>query len=260
MAVDVPRRWVRNTWEDKAQENPFLAVQTTEEMLDAAAEDFSERHIEQLFERGRRLYREQISALIEARAEPREDTFIVEYGCGVGRILRALIDAGYRCAGVDISPTMVRHCLQLAPEVEGAYVLDPSGGSALADGVASLVFSFAVVQHISKLSAYKRAVLEMCRVLRPGGTLAIHLNCEDFTETPPTRTENFEDHSLHFREGEPEPYYRHDQQQWSGVYIGYPLLEQWLTEQGVTVGRWYYHNPQKHRGIWVIGSKSGATA
>ena len=256
MAADVPRRWVRNTWEDKARENPFFAVQTTDEMLDAPAEDFSEHHIEQLFERGRRLYREQISTFLAARPEPREETFIVEYGCGVGRILRAIVDAGYRCAGIDISPTMVRHCLQLVPEVDGAYVIDEAGRSALADGVASLVFSFAVVQHISKLSNYERAVVEMCRVLRPGGTLAVHLNCEDFTETPPTRTENFEDYSLHFRDGESEPYQRHDQQQWSGVYIGYARLVELLAGHGVTVERWYYHNPNKLRALWVVARKA----
>ncbi len=257
MAVDVPRRWVRNTWEDKARENPLFAVQSTEEMLDAPATDFSDEHLRRLFDRGRLLLREQIQPLLDARPEPKTEILAVEYGCGVGRILRALIDCGYRCAGIDISPTMVEHCLRLAPEVEGAYVLDDAGRSGLPDGVASLVFSFAVVQHIATLSAYERALAEMCRILKPGGTLAIHLNCEDFTEARPTRTENFEDHSLHFREGEDTPYLRHDQQQWSGVYIGYDRLQRRLADHGVAIERRYFHNPAKLRGMWVIGSKEG---
>ena len=256
MVVDVPRRWVRNSWEDKARENPLFAVQSTEEMLDAPATDFSDEHLRRLFERGRLLLREQIAPLLEARPEPKSEAFVVEYGCGVGRILRALVGAGYRCAGIDISPTMVEHCRRLVPEAE-AHVLDEAGRSGLPDGVASLVFSFAVVQHIAALSAYERALDEMCRVLAPGGTLAIHLNCEDFTETPPTRTENFEDHSLHYRQGEQAPYLRHDQQQWSGVYIGFERLRQRLADHGVTIERRYFHNPAKLRGVWVIGSRQG---
>ncbi len=255
MVVDVPRRWVRNSWEDKARENPLFAVQSTEEMLDAAADDFSPEHLQRLFERGRLLFREQVGPLLEARPEPKPDILVVEYGCGVGRILRAILDAGYRCAGIDISPTMVEHCRRLAPETEGAFVLDEHGRSGLPDNCASLVFTFAVVQHIATLSGYERALAEMCRVLRPGGTLAVHLNCEDFTETPPTRTENFEDHSLHYRAGGQTPYMRHDQQQWSGVYIGFDRLEQRLAEHGVAVERRYFHNPAKLRGVWVIGSK-----
>ncbi len=256
MVVDVPRRWVRNSWEDKARENPLFAVQSTEEMLDAPATDFSDEHLRRLFERGRLLLREQIGPLLEARPEPKSEAFVVEYGCGVGRILRALVGAGYRCAGIDISPTMVEHCRRLVPEAE-AHVLDEAGRSGLPDGVASLVFSFAVVQHIAALSAYERALDEMCRVLAPGGTLAIHLNCEDFTETPPTRTENFEDHSLHYRQGEQAPYLRHEQQQWSGVYIGFDRLQQRLADHGVTIERRYFHNPAKLRGVWVIGSRQG---
>ena len=256
MVVDVPRRWVRNSWEDKARENPLFAVQSTEEMLDAPATDFSDEHLRRLFERGRLLLREQIAPLLEARPEPKSEAFVVEYGCGVGRILRALVGAGYRCAGIDISPTMVEHCRRLVPEAE-AHVLDEAGRSGLPDGVASLVFSFAVVQHIAALSAYERALDEMCRVLAPGGTLAIHLNCEDFTETPPTRTENFEDHSLHYRQDEQAPYLRHDQQQWSGVYIGFERLRQRLADHGVTIERRYFHNPAKLRGVWVIGSRQG---
>ena len=179
----------------------------------------------------------------------------VEYGCGVGRILRAIVDAGYRCAGVDISPTMVGHCRDLVPEVDGAYALDENGRSALPDAVASLVFTFAVVQHISSLSAYTRAIDEMCRLLRPGGTLALHFNCEDLATDPPSRTENFETYSLHYAPGAEEPYLRHDQQEWSGVYMGFELMKHLLAERGVSVGRWYYHNPLKLRGVWLIGTK-----
>ena len=247
---------MRNSWEEKAQQNPLFAVQTTEDMQDALAQDFPPDQVERLFDRGRRLYAERIGPLLATLPGPREEALVVEYGCGVGRILRAIVDAGYRCAGIDISPTMLAHCRDLVPEVEGTYALDDAGRSAMSDGQASMVFTYAVVQHISTLTAYVWALDEMCRVLKPGGLLAIHLNCEDFATDPPSRTENHEIYSLHYRDGEAEAYLRHGQDQWSGVYIGFDLLTRLLAERGVAIERRFHHNPQKLRGLWVVGRKS----
>ena len=249
---------MRNSWEEKAQQNPLFAVQTTEDMQDAAPQGFPQDQVERLFERGRRLYAERIGPLLETLQGPRDDALIVEYGCGVGRILRAVVDAGYRCAGIDISPTMLVHCRDLVPEVEGVYALDEEGRCAFPSGEAALVFTYAVVQHISTLTAYVMALDEMCRILRPGGVLAIHLNCEDFATDPPTRTENHEAYSLHYQPGEAEPYLRHAQDQWTGVYIGFDLLTRLLAERGVEVERRFHHNPQKLRGLWVVGRKAPA--
>ncbi len=255
MAAEIPPAWLKNSWEEKARQNPLFAVQTTDDMAGAPAQGFTPAQIEQLFDRGRRLYRERLTPLLAGLAEPRDQALIVEYGCGVGRILRSLVDAGYRCAGIDISPTMLDHCRRLVPEVEGVWCLDEAGRSALEDETASVVFSYAVLQHISTFTAYTRAIDEICRVLKPGGLMAIHLNCEDFCEDPPTRTVNYEARSVHYRNGEDEPYLSHKQQQWSGVYIGYDALTDRLSGNGVTVERWFFHNPLKLRGIWVVGRK-----
>ena len=96
-------------------------------------------------------------------------------------------------------------------------------------------------------------------MLAPGGTALLQVNCEDFKAGPDCgyRTDNFEDHSLHFRPTKAGPYKRHDQDHWSGVYIGYELLKRLLAERGVAVGGWRYHNPEKPRAIWVTGRKAG---
>ncbi len=197
------------------------------------------------------LFRKHIAPLLEGL----EDPLVLEYGCGAGRILRALADAGYRCAGVDISPTMIEHCRRLAPEAESRALDDP-----LPDGLADVVFSHAILQHNPTLSAYAAAVNEMCRLLRPGGVFAAHVACEDFADGDferPGRTENFEDHSLHYRHGESEPYRRHAQTTWSGVYIGRDFLTKALEAQGIGIERWRAHNPQKPRSVWAIGRKRG---
>ncbi len=254
--MQLPKRWNRTSWEDKARQNPLLAVQTTEDMLDAPASGFTPEQIESLLARGRRLFAERIAPLLaESGASPAE-ALVVEYGCGVGRILKAIAGASWRCAGIDISETMIAHARVLAPEAEALHVLDGAGRSGMPDGAAAVVFSYAVVQHIRTLSACVAALDEMCRVLQPGGLLAVHLNCEDFTSVPPGRTENQEDRSLHFHAGEDTPYWEHVQDDWSGVYIGRDTLTALLAARGVAVDRWFSHNPEKPRGVWVVGRKA----
>ena len=258
MRVRRPGHWLAIDWEAKAKENPLLAIMTTAEMADAAPEDFTPEKLEEFFGRGRKLYRDHLAPLLETVPA---GCSVVEYGCGAGRILRPVADAGYRAIGIDISPTMLGHCARLVPEVEDLHMLDEEGCCTLPDGTASLVYSYSVLQHIGSLAAYAGALDEICRVLAPGGRLAIQVNCEDFKSGDPEvrwRTENHESFSLHYRPTKEGPYKRHEQDHWSGVYIGFDLLREWLSERGVAIERWYYHNPAKPRAIWVIGRKREA--
>ncbi len=254
-----PKRWKGISWEEMARENPLFAVMTRESMADASADDFAPEHRDELFRKGRKLYRKHLRRVLARSPDPRETALVVEYGCGVGRILSAVAEDGWRCAGIDISQTMLDHCRELAPRTEALYILDADNRCAMPDAQASVVYSFAVVQHIASLSTYLTAFDEMCRILKPSGILAVQLNCKDFEGGDldnPGRTENFESHSLHFRPGEAEPYLEHPQNQWSGVYIGSRLLTEALAERGVIVERWYHHNPAKLMAVWLVARKA----
>ena len=242
----VPKHWKTTTWEEKAQENPLFAIQTSDEMQSAPADGFPPEMIDSLFARGRRLFRENLLPLLSGGEQ------LFEYGCGAGRILNAAIEAGYRATGVDISPTMIEHCRRLVP---GAAVYDlEEGRQAIADGSADVAYSFAVLQHIGTLSSYVEALGEIARVLRPGGVMSIHLNCLD-AETD-GRTENYEHHSLHFRPGEDEPFQEHRQCNVSGVRIGRELLVWTLAKGGVSVQSWRPHSSAKPQAVWVTGVKN----
>ena len=259
--ADLPKHWKGVSWEHMARENPLFAVMSTREMADAPPEGFAPELLESFFAKGEKLFRKHIAATVSHAPDPPDEALVVEYGCGMGRILKAAARAGYRTAGIDISPTMLEHCRRLVPEAEALYALDETGRSAMPDGTASAVVSYAVVQHIASLNDYLAAVDEMCRVLKPGGVLAIQVNCKDFEDgdlTRPGSTRNFEDHSLHYRPGEQSPYHRHDQHQWSGVYIGHELLSRRLKARGVKAAGWRYHNPQKPLAVWITGRKRPA--
>ncbi len=251
-----PDHWLGTDWEAKAKENPLLAIMTTPEMAEAPPEGFSPELIEDFFRRGRKLYEGHIRPLAEGLAA---GSRLVEYGCGAGRILKFVAEAGFEPVGIDISPTMLERCRELVPEVRSLHLLDEAGRCDLADATAALVFSYSVLQHISLLSAYETALSEMCRLVRPGGGLALQLNCYDYRAGDPAtpwRTENFETHSLHYRPGEKRVYKRHDQDHWSGVYIGYDRLGELLAAHGVTIERWYFHNPAKPWAIWIVARRT----
>ena len=257
-----PSHWKQAPWEQMAQENPLFAVMTTEEMAAAPSTDFTDEQVKILFEKGRRLFRRHIAGALDHAPGGKDQGLVVEYGCGVGRMLNAALESGFRrAAGIDISPTMLAHCRRLVPKVEALYPLDEAGRCGLPDACASAVFSYAVVQHISLLSRYLTAFDEMCRILQPGGQLIVQLNCTDFQDggfDHPGRTENHETHSLHVRPGEEEPYLRHEQDQWSGVYIGSEILVRHLRGRSMKIVNWRGHNAGKSLSVWLYAAKRGA--
>ncbi len=258
MAGKIPEHWGKVTWEEKARENPLLAVMTTKEMEEAAPSDFDPERLDIFFKKGRSLFDQHLRPLLSRLKEPANETFVVEYGCGVGRVLKAVVEAGYRCAGIDISATMIEHCRRQVSNVDALYVLDAESRCTAPSASASLVYSYAVVQHIALLSNYLTAFDEMCRILKPGGILGVQLNCKDFETGPfasPGRTENFETYSLHAFTPDGPAMKRHDQDQWSGVYIGHERLTAFLAERGVFLERWTSHNPKKPRAVWAIARK-----
>lgn len=100
---------------------------------------------------------------------------VLEAGCGYGWISTALIGAArIRWTGIDISKSMIEHCLK----VNGSGV---SGSGTVADGqhlpfrsqVFDAVLCSGVLMHVDDEFAMLR---ELTRVLRPGGRLVVSGN------------------------------------------------------------------------------------
>ena len=253
----VPTYWETNSWEEKAQENPLYASMAARFLRSADPEQFSADQLKSVFQTGEQLFRQHIHPHLRRLEKP--NGLVVEYGCGIGRVLRATAQAGYKCAGIDISATMLRHCRRLVPEAESLRGLDEKNRCELPDEYAVCIYSVAVLQHIATLSAYKTAVQEMCRLLKSKGVLAVQVNCEDFRYGDmdnPGRTKNFETTSEHFNLGGRHPYLTRQSTSWEGVYIGIDLLRSLLKSGGVKITDIYHHDlAREPRSIWVIGRK-----
>ena len=110
----------------------------------------------------------QLIPLVVA-AIPREEPCL-EVGIGTGRIALPLVDAGVEVAGVDISSEMLRKLI--------AKRRGPWPQVVVADATRlpfrEATFGSAIASHVLHLiPAWKAAVEEIRRVVRPGGTLLV---------------------------------------------------------------------------------------
>lgn len=100
----------------------------------------------------------------------------LDFGCGVGRLTRAMAAYFPECWGVDISPTMIRLAAELNHDIaQCRFVLNERCDlRQLQDGRFSFVYTSIVLQHIAPRYATKY-LEELVRVLKPGGVLVFQL-------------------------------------------------------------------------------------
>jgi SAM-dependent methyltransferase len=93
------------------------------------------------------------------------NSFVLDVGCGPGRVLGFLAQRGIRCVGIDRSLVSVGLAIQRygRPGVVGDNLRLP-----IQSGIADVVISDGVIHHTDDPQA---ALAENCRVLKPGGQM-----------------------------------------------------------------------------------------
>lgn len=103
---------------------------------------------------------------------------VLDLGCGVGRLSRALRARGARVIGLDVSAQMLARARGvLGDEVELVHG-DGTSLAPLADGSCDGVVSLVVFQHIPDPAVTLGYVAEIGRVLRPGGWAAFQVSTD----------------------------------------------------------------------------------
>lgn len=100
----------------------------------------------------------------------------LDFGCGVGRITRALATHFEEVVGVDVAPSMIERARALNTECAGcSFVLNRAPHlRAFRTGTFDVVYSRLVLQHIHP-SVVRKYIPELIRVVAPGGVLMFQL-------------------------------------------------------------------------------------
>ena len=147
-------------WDERARENALYFVDNEIGYDDPDTDAFWRRG-EQVVER----------MLGMAGLTVGDDATLLDIGCGVGRLTRALADRAGRVYGLDVSREMLELARQHNPGLDNVEWLhgDGAGLGVVGDSSVDGCFSHVVFQHIPDPEITLAYVREMGRVLRPGG-------------------------------------------------------------------------------------------
>ncbi|MFI4969421.1 MAG: class I SAM-dependent methyltransferase, partial [Lysobacterales bacterium] len=154
---------LRRVWQTLGRDDPLWAV------LSHARKRGRRWDVAEFFATGRREVDAQLAALA-ADGFPLRHELTLDFGCGAGRLSRALATHFERVIGVDVSASMVEAARELNADVANAEFMENAaprlGG--IADASVDCVFSHITLQHIpGELSI--GYVEEFFRMLAPGG-------------------------------------------------------------------------------------------
>jgi SAM-dependent methyltransferase len=162
-------RSIRRNWEELARQNALGAILTG----DGGA--LQEWQLHEFFTTGRAdaaAYFRRLNEL--APGAPRQRA--LDFGCGVGRISRALADYVPEVIGVDASSNMIRLARALNTDIPRCRFVTVRGTHLRRFRARSfdLVYSRLVLQHIPP-PVVRRYIAEMLRTVAPGGIVMFQL-------------------------------------------------------------------------------------
>lgn len=155
----------RQQWETLGTDDPYWAV------LSESAKQHGGWDKEEFFQTGVDEIRYVLAQVSTLGVEHRFG-IALDYGCGVGRLSRALSASFERVVGVDISEAMLTEARAANSNFHNIQFVR-NGGKKLpdvADDSIDFIYSNIALQH-SPRASQSSVLKEFCRVLRPGGAL-----------------------------------------------------------------------------------------
>lgn len=154
-------------WDELARTDPLWAILSKRGMRGGRWP------VEEFFRTGEE---ELEGVLAEARRldRPRRYGSALDFGCGVGRVTRAMASRFEDCVGVDISPTMVEHARRLNSDLSNCEFRLAEGLGDVPDASFDFVYAGFVLQHLPG-DAIAGTIGELLRVLHVDGLAVVQL-------------------------------------------------------------------------------------
>jgi SAM-dependent methyltransferase len=159
----------RSNWEEMSTLDPLWAILSTKEKR------FGGWDLDEFLRTGI----DEIAQIMDKAGElslPLSRKRALDFGCGIGRLTRALQSYFDECCGVDISSEMLARAAALNPKCEFRINLDVNL-HIFPDNHFDFVYSNLVLQHQPDREAIISYIGEMLRVLAPEGLLVFQLPC-----------------------------------------------------------------------------------
>lgn len=119
---------------------------------------------------------------------------VVEIGCGIGRMTRAIAAQAAHVVGIDVSAEMIDRGRRALADLDNVELMVGNGRDlhGIPDASADVVYSFIVFQHIPDPAITCGYIREIGRVLRPGGWTVFQVSEQPEIHRPETwaRSEN----------------------------------------------------------------------
>jgi ubiquinone/menaquinone biosynthesis C-methylase UbiE len=160
----------KQDWESLGEMDPLWAVLTMPD------KKFGRWKLDEFFARGRW----EIERALEIAGPfgyPVGRTSALDFGCGVGRLTRALAAHFDTCVGVDIAASMVHRAQELNQDVPACkfVVNDAADLRMFDDDSFDMIFTSQVLMHMPSRSVIRSYISEFVRTLRKDGLLVFQL-------------------------------------------------------------------------------------
>lgn len=151
----------RKFWDQKAKENPYWYV--------SSYGPYAGRNIEEFWQSGTTIWSELKEA---TRFRPNKFATVVEIGCGVGRLTRAIAPEVGTVLAFDISAEMLDIARSNVPKNAILHIAQGCSLKPVPQAAADLVLAYCVFQHLPDIESLRSYLCEMMRVAKPGGVIA----------------------------------------------------------------------------------------
>ena len=157
-------------WEDLGIMDPLWSI------LSEPSKRYGKWDLKEFFATGDKEI-DELMRKAEVLHRPLDHVTALDFGCGVGRLTRALAKHFEKCRGIDISPAMINKAEELNSEIRNCqFLLNKEENLRVfpADHF-DMIYTNLVLQHIVNAEIIKSYVSEFVRILKTGGLAVFQL-------------------------------------------------------------------------------------